>query len=339
MNLERWVRQRKKSWQKLEAILGGIDKAGMASLSQDELRQLGRLYRATSADLSRARAYLVDRQLESYINNLVVRAHNQVYQNANNRIVDLLRFLWIDFPTLVLKNFAYILVAFALFALPMVGSYISTDRDINFARQELAPDAPIVPDRIWNTVERRELWTHNIGKFSPLAASQIATHNIHVSVLAFALGVTFGLGTVWVLVLNGILIGTIFGVCHNFGIARNLLAFVAPHGVLELTAIFISGGAGLLMGKALLFPGNYSRTDSLKRASKPALALFGGCIPILIIAGTIEGFVSPRTDISLLSRYWLSLTTFVLLALYFFIPRTNAEIKTEGSEHKNLTKS
>lgn len=340
MNLERWVKQRKKSWQSLEAILAGIDKNGMASLSQEELRQLGRLYRATSADLSRARSFFVDRHLESYINNLVVRAHNQVYQNANNRLIDLFRFLWVQFPKLVLRHFDYVSAAFALVALPLLGAYVGTNMDLNFARQELLHGQPLVPDQIWNTVEKQELWTNGVDRFSPLAASQIATHNIHVAVLAFALGITFGLGTVLILILNGISIGTIFGVCHNFGIARSLLAFVAPHGVLELTAIFISGGAGLLMGKALLFPGNYSRIDSLKQAAKPALGLFGGCIPLLIIAGTIEGFISPRTDISLLSRYWLSLTTFVLLALYFFIPRKEAavEIKTEPKGAQHLTK-
>ncbi|MBX9878315.1 MAG: stage II sporulation protein M [Candidatus Obscuribacterales bacterium] len=340
MNLERWVRQRKKSWQKLEAILAGIDKFGMAGLSKEELRQLGRLYRATSADLSRARSFMVDRQLESYINNLVVRAHNQVYQNTNNRLIDLLRFLWVEFPNLVLRYFAYVLAAVTLFVLPLIGSYVATNSDLNFARQELFHGDPLVPDHIWSTVEKRELWTGGIQNFSPLAASQIVTNNIHVSIVAFALGITFGVGTAIVLIFNGISLGTIFGVCHNFGIARNLLAFVAPHGVLELTAIFISGGAGLLIGKALLFPGNYSRIDSLKLAAKPALGLFGGCIPLLIIAACIEGFVSPRTDVSLLSRYWLSLTTFVLLSLYFFIPRRTAavEIKTEHKDAQNLTK-
>lgn len=332
MNLERWVRQRKKSWQKLETILASIDKSGMSSLNQDELRQLGRLYRATSADLSRARSYLADRQLESYVNNLVVRAHNQVYQTANNRLIDLFRFLWVGFPSLVVKNFVYVLAAFTIFAVPLAWSYISTNMDLNFARQEIMAGHPLVPDHLWSTIERREMWTDSVQHYSPLAASQIATNNIHVAILAFALGITFGLGTTWILIINGLSLGTVFGVCHNFGIARNLLAFVAPHGVLELTAIFISGGAGLLMGKALLFPGNYSRQASLKKAAKPALALFGGCIPILIIAGTIEGFISPRTDISLWSRYWLSLTTFVLLALYLFIPRNTAaaEIKTDS---------
>lgn len=303
----------------------------MQSLNPDELRQLGRLYRATSADLSRARSYLVDRQQESYINNLVVRAHNQVYQTANNRLIDLFRFLWIDFPSLVVKHYGYVLTSIALFAIPMLVCYMATDSDLNFARQELFQGQPLVPDHIWSTIERRQMWTDSVQHFSPLAASQIATNNIHVAVLAFALGITFGLGTAWVLILNGVSLGTILGVCHNFGIAHNLLAFIAPHGVLELTAIFISGAAGLLMGKALLFPGNYSRSDSLRQAAKPALALFGGCIPILIIAGSIEGFISPRTDISLLSRYWLSMTTLVLLSLYLFIPRGKSavEIKTD----------
>ncbi len=116
-------------------------------------------------------------------------------------------------------------------------------------------------------------------------------------------------------------IGTIFGVCQDYGMATRLLAFVAGHGVLELSAIFISGGAGLLLGKSLLFPGQLSRSDSLRRSAKPAMQLFAGCIALLLIAGAIEGFVSPRTDISAQTKYLVSLATAILLLLYLFAPR------------------
>jgi uncharacterized membrane protein SpoIIM required for sporulation len=149
----------------------------------------------------------------------------------------------------------------------------------------------------------------------------IATNNIRVAVLAFVLGFTFGLGTTFVLFNNGLMLGTVFGVCHNYGMADRLLTFIAPHGVLELTAIFISGGAGLLISRSLLFPGRYKRMDSLKLVSKEATGMFCGCIPLLLVAGMIEGFISPRTDLSVNIKVIVSAATAVCLLLYLFVPR------------------
>jgi uncharacterized membrane protein SpoIIM required for sporulation len=124
-----------------------------------------------------------------------------------------------------------------------------------------------------------------------------------------------------VLCTNGMMIGTIFGVCRSYHLDHRLLAFVAPHGVLELTSIFISGAAGLILARALLFPGPWRRFDALKIASKTSFALFGGCIPLLLLAGAIEGFISPRTDLPVEFKYLVSLATFICLFLYLFAPR------------------
>jgi hypothetical protein len=118
------------------------------------------------------------------------------------------------------------------------------------------------------------------------------------------------------------MIGTILGLCRNYGLLERLGAFVAPHGVLELSAIFISGAGGLLIGKSLLFPGLYKRTDSLRMIAKDACGLFMGCVPLLLLAGTIEGFISPRTDISANVKFLVSLATLSFLIFYLFDPRT-----------------
>jgi uncharacterized membrane protein SpoIIM required for sporulation len=112
------------------------------------------------------------------------------------------------------------------------------------------------------------------------------------------------------------------------------VAFIAGHGVLELTAIFISGGAGLLIGRALLFPGQYRRIDAFKMVARDAAGLFGGCVPLLLVAGAIEGFISPRTDISPETKFAVSLATLVLLMLYLFAPRNSKE-ETEISSNQN----
>jgi uncharacterized membrane protein SpoIIM required for sporulation len=174
---------------------------------------------------------------------------------------------------------------------------------------------------MWDMIEHGKMWTDAAQWGSPLWSSAIAANNIHVALSAFALGITFGLGTIWIIWLNGMMLGTILGACAVYGLDYKLLAFVAPHGVLELSSIFICGGGGLILGQALLFPGQWSRTDALKLAAKPAMGLLAGCLPLLLIAGSIEGFISPRTDLPAEAKFAASLATFVCLFLYLFVPR------------------
>jgi uncharacterized membrane protein SpoIIM required for sporulation len=303
MNLERWVRSRKPAWQHLESLLQQIERRGLRSLGRKELHELGRFYRAASADLSRARALNVGGEIAGYLNGLVVRAHNQVYQRPTNRWSDLWRFLWETFPALVRRHILHIAAAFALFVAPAGVCFAMVYHDIDFAHMELIRGQSLVSEELWHTIENRRMWTDAAQGASPLMSSEIATNNIRVALLAFALGVTGGIGTAVILLMNGMQIGTVFGVCRIYGMDYRLAAFVASHGVLELSAIFICGGAGLLLGQALLFPGNWSRRDALKLAAKPAMGLFAGCLPILLIAGLIEGFVSPRTDISATAKF------------------------------------
>jgi uncharacterized membrane protein SpoIIM required for sporulation len=331
MNVERWLKTRRTTWEKLEELLKLTDKQGVAGLDRNQLQELGRLYRTTSADLSRARALKLSHEVQTYLNNLVVRAHNQVYQTDRNRWLDLFRFLWIDFPRLIRENILYLVVSTSLFLMPAVGSFFAVVHDVKFAQLEIAKGHPLVSEDLWNTIQQKKLWTDAVQDSSPTAFSLIATNNIRISIMAFVFGVTFGIGTVYVLIFNGLSIGTVFGLCQAHGMAHKLSQFVAPHGVLELTAIFISGAAGLVIGKSLLFPGQLKRIDAFRTACKTALGLFAGTVPILFVAGCIEGFVSPRTDIPSDLKYLVSMCTGVFLMLYLFIPRTVAREKMEGS--------
>lgn len=321
MNVERWVRSRRPLWDQLEGLLDKIDRSGLSSLDRDELQKLGRLYRSTSADLSRARAMSIGGDTQIYLNNLVVKGHNQVYQRDRSRWSDLWNFFWLTFPSLVREKILYVVAAFSIAVVPMVGSYYLVLKDMDFAHLEITKGAPLVPEHTWSIIEKHRMWTDSAADCSPTASSEIATNNIRVAIMSFAFGITFGLGTVYVLVTNGLIIGTIFGVCRKFGLFYNLLSFVAPHGVLELTAIFIAGGAGLVLGKAMVFPGRLKRTDALAAAARPALGLFGGCIPLLLAAGTIEGFLSPRTDVAPEEKLAIGLATLICLLLYLFAPR------------------
>jgi uncharacterized membrane protein SpoIIM required for sporulation len=321
MNVERWLKSRTPYWQKLEELLRRVDQKGLGCLDRQELQELGRLYRSTSADLSRSRALKLSQDVQVYLNNLVVKAHNQVYQTKRNRWDDFLNFLWIGFPAAVRKNILYIVTSFLVVAIPTGISYGLTSQDWHFAQMELVPGQPIVSDEMFSLIEAHHMWTDSVEGISTPVSALIATNNIRVTILAFVLGITFGAGTIYILATNGIMLGTLFSLCHQHGMVWRLATFVAPHGVIELSAIFISGGAGLMIGKSLLFPGQYSRVDSLKIFGKEALAMFAGCVPMLLVAGSIEGFISPRTDLSPNIKVAVSLATFVCLFLYLFVPR------------------
>jgi uncharacterized membrane protein SpoIIM required for sporulation len=143
------------------------------------------------------------------------------------------------------------------------------------------------------------------------------TNNMSVSFTTFALGITAGLGTIYMMAFNGLLIGVIGMACGLAGMSVQLWSFVAPHGVLELPAIFIAGGAGLRIAQGLLFPGLLPRRESLARAGVEAVQLVLGTIPILIIAGVIEAFVSP-TALPVPLKFSMAAALFVLLGAYLF---------------------
>jgi len=322
MNIERWLKLKRPGWERLEELVHLIESTGGASLSRLQWQEFGRLYRLASSDLSYARSIDLGGETQVYLNNLVVKAHNQVYQTRQNRFYELGNFLWSGFPALVRQYMAYICVAAIISIGSFALSFSYVLKDIHFAQLEILNGQPILPEDIWHTIEQGKMWTDSSEKLSPLASSLISTHNIRVAVSAFVLGITFGIGTVFILCQNGLSLGTVYGVCHLYNMDGRLLAFIAPHAVLELSSIFISGGAGLLIGKALLFPGTYRRLDALKLVIKDALGLFGGCMPLLLVAGLIEGFVSPRTDLAPFTKYALSLSTLSCLLFYIFIPRT-----------------
>jgi uncharacterized membrane protein SpoIIM required for sporulation len=180
--------------------------------------------------------------------------------------------------------------------------------DPSFTRHFLGP-------QMIETIERHDMWTHSIVTIKPLASSAILTNNISVALATFALGITAGIGTVWMMLLNGLMMGVVAVACWREGMSLPLWSFVAAHGVLELPAIFIAGGAGLGLAKGLLFPGSLPRRDSLVRASGRSVRLVLGTIPMLLVAGVVEGFVSP-TDLPYQLKFLLAGALGALLILY-----------------------
>jgi len=183
---------------------------------------------------------------------------------------------------------------------------------------------PILGPIVMNSIQRHEMWTHSVVSVAPQAASGIMTNNLSVSFSAFAGGLLFGGGAVYIMFFNGIMLGAVAVACQQAGMAIPLWSFVVPHGSLELPAIVIAGGAGLRLGYGMLFPGIYLWKDSVAKAGVEATQLVCGVIPMLIIAGCLEGFFSP-SEAPVLLKFGVGSALFLLLLIWLFrpLPKSN----------------
>lgn len=306
----RWLEKRKPHWSKLEGLLNRSAKGGLKSLSRSDLQELSLLYRQTAADLAALREDRGSMHFARYINQLLVRAHNTIYSGRKASPKAIFSFFLHSYPVAFRRNLNQCLLAVAIFAVAGVVGAVLTYQNPDFKVKLLGP-------QMVETIDRHEMWTHSIVGIKPLASSAIMTNNMSVGFTTFALGITGGLGTIYMMAFNGLLIGVIGVACWLAGMSLQLWSFVAPHGVLELPAIFIAGGAGFRVAQGLLFPGVLPRRESLVRAGSEAVQLLLGTIPILIVAGLIEAFISP-TGLAISLKFSLAAALFVLLGVYLF---------------------
>jgi uncharacterized membrane protein SpoIIM required for sporulation len=305
-----WLEKRKPYWRRLEILVEQSGRRGVGTLAHSELQELGLLYRQIAADLSTVREDPAGKQLAAYLNQLLGRAHNLVYMGNRSRASDALRFFRETYPRIFRETLPYTMAALVIFlGAATIGLLVSLN-DPGFQRYLLG-------EQMMKTIEGHKMWTHSVVAMKPLASSRIMTNNISVALAAFAGGILAGVGTLYLIFFNGLLLGVVGTACWQAGMSLQLWSFVAPHGVLELPAIFISAGAGLILARGLLFPGLLPRGDSLRQAGQQAVRLLIGVIPILIIAGTIEGFLSP-TPIHAWLKLLFGAALFILFIVYLF---------------------
>ena len=223
------------------------------------------MYRQTAADLSILREDPASAPLTRRLNDLLGRSHNLVYAGAaKSRPADVRDFLVNGFPLAFRRTLPYTLAATALFVLGgLVGLFLSA--------VEPGFERFILSGEMMDTIERREMWTHGILAMKPLASSAIMTNNIAVALGAGATGMLAGFGPVYMMLFNGLMIGVVGSARFRTGMSMALWSFVAPHGVLELPAIFIAGGAGCCLAAASCSPATFLAANrSQKPVAKPS---------------------------------------------------------------------
>ena len=281
-------------------------------MSRGELQELALLYRQVAGDLSVLRQDTTARTYADHVNHLLARAHHIVYSGRKTNIATLFRFLRDEYPAIVQRNLRFVLASLLVtVAWGVLGAAITNARP-EFMRHYVGP-------QMIATMERHEMWTKSVVTVAPMASSAIMTNNLTVSFVTFASGITFGLGTFFYLYVNGMMLGVIAAACHQYGMSIALWSFIAPHGSLELPAILIAGGAGFRLGYAMLFPGSLRWRDSVADGGIEATRLVSGVIPMLIVAGTLEGFFSPsHAPVAL--KFTVGGLLFVLLLSWLFRP-------------------
>ncbi|HLM02608.1 MAG TPA: stage II sporulation protein M [Pyrinomonadaceae bacterium] len=322
--MSRFIDERKNNWQKLEGLLEILETSPLRGLPRAQVRELGELYRRAASDLAIARAESRDPKLVNYLNSLVIRAHGRIYRADAKGAGLIWQFFARDFPQAFRRTWRYTALAFAVFMLFGVASFLLCYYDLNFA-DELGLGS------IRLAVQTDLHWWNRINDANQVEASGILTNNILVALRAFAFGAFFGIGTLYVLIYNGLLIGGVLGVCYaiNPAFGNSLVTFMVGHGVVELSCIFIAGGAGMYIGYSMINPGDLSRGQALKKNGMEAARLAIGCACLLVIAGIIEGFLSP----SMLPP-WIKFGTGILtgVAMYSYLLLVGRE-----DEKKNQT--
>jgi uncharacterized membrane protein SpoIIM required for sporulation len=290
MRERRFVVARRARWDRLAALVDRAAGKGVRSLSAAEIDELALAYRAATSDLAVARTRGEDPVILDHLNRLTARAHSVVYvataRTGWHRLVD---FVVRGFPREVRRSWAPIVFCAVVTILSAFVAYGSVAADPSNVHA-LLPEMELSP-------VTKALHDSNFGfdqAYSPAMASRIITNNVRVAAIAFAGGMTAGLLTGWIILTNGLMVGALGALYANAGFGADFWATIAPHGVIELTAIQIAGGAGFVLAGGYLRPGRARRADALIVAARRAGTLVLGVALLLCVAGTIEGFISPQ---------------------------------------------
>ena len=305
-------------WIAFAARLASAQRGGLKSLGEGGVRSFVAEFRALSVDLARLRTAARGTPSNDlfYLGRLVAGAHNLLYRDRRSGWRQILRFLAVDVPTEVRRSYAPIALAAAFFFGPAAIAYAAVVHNPGVAPIFIPTE---MLDRAQEGIVRARRGDGYIPDpqvFRPVMASAIIANNVQVTIAVFALGVTAGIGTLFLLLMNGVSLGGVFGLYASKGILSLLVAFVAPHGVLELSAICIGAGAGLLIASGLLLPGDCTRRRALAENSQRAMRLMACSTVLLVVAGSLEGMVSPIPYWPLSLKLLVSAVTVVLLVAY-----------------------
>jgi uncharacterized membrane protein SpoIIM required for sporulation len=280
-----FVAKRRPDWQALESLLLQLQQGRVELKSLTELMER---YRRAASDCAHAQAHYPGADVTRYLNQLTVRGYGLLYQSPTRPWARLKQFFAADYPRAVREALPLVKLAGGIMALGAVMGGAAVTFDAGAAQV-------LVPENLRGFITNHALWTDvALDQHAPSQmAVQVFTNNLKVMFTAFALGLFGGVLTIGTLLVNGLLVGSVLAFCAQHGVARGLLDFMAAHGPVELSIIAIAGASGLMLGRAMMLPGELPRSEALRHIGPKAVQLVLGSVPFLIAIGIIEGFVSP----------------------------------------------
>jgi uncharacterized membrane protein SpoIIM required for sporulation len=300
-------------WQDLEGILGRVTRGGPPQ-GADILR-LGRLYHACLADLGKVQKHDPTGRHASLLNRLLARAYLTIYRRPQVRLMEFVEFFLYRFPALVWRRIHFVVVAALVFAFATMIGFLCITNESKLIDLVIPKS---LQERARHDIQRGQIGTTQPDDRRLTISSEIMFNNIRVSFLAFALGILFGLGTLYVLIINGMLLGGLASLYHGGGQALPFWALILPHGGIELSCCFIAGAAGLMIGYSIFSRTPYRRSAWMAREALDAVRLIAGTLPWFILAALIETYITP-SSLPISTKFLLSGLFFAGFVAYFFI--------------------
>ncbi|KQL44296.1 hypothetical protein AN963_23080 [Brevibacillus choshinensis] len=308
MDVTSFWHRHKASWAELEQLVERFTKQPR-KIHADEIDKLTLLYKKTSAHLAYIRTFHPTDEVTLYLNQLVSRAHNLTYKQQGTSWYQLKHFFGSYLLLLIRQRMGFIGMAALLFLIGGIAGFAAVMVDpLNLY--------VVLPQGMAEQINPTQLGAGHDSVNSPVLSTMIMTNNMKVAMLAFVGGITLGILPIYLLLFNGLLVGALAAVYAQADSSYAFWAYILPHGVIELTAIFIAGGAGLHMGYRMLVPGRYNRKHQFLIAAKESAQLLLATLPLLVVAGVIEGYITP-SSLSLETKYGVALLTLVALVGWY----------------------
>jgi uncharacterized membrane protein SpoIIM required for sporulation len=295
-------------WKEIETSL--------SSNSKVDPDKLADLFIELTDELSYSRTFYPDSKTTSYLNSLTAKVHQSIYKSKKERKERFLQFWKYEVPLLFYKHRIKIIISFSIFFISMLIGIFSSAGDSGFVRM-------IMGDSYVN------MTLENIDKGDPMAVYKqmngvdmflgITFNNIRVSFFAFMMGIFISFGTAWILISNGIMLGAFQYFFHIHNLLLESVLVIWIHGTLEISSIIIAGASGLVLGNSILFPGTFSRSQSFRIASREGLKMVVSLVPIFVVAGFLESFVTRYTDMPIIVSSTIIILSLTFVVWYFFI--------------------
>ena len=319
---KRFREEREEVWKEMEGLLQRIESRSVRNLTDEEMIKLPRLYRSTLSSLSVARATSLDQSVVSYLESLSTRAYYVIYGSQQRLRDRIYNFFARDWPLAVQGAWKELVIMTFLFFLGgLVGYMLVTsnpDWYYSFVGEGMSQgrDPTASEAELRDTGYGYDSADGGLGAF----AAFLFSHNSRVAILSFALGFAFGIPTILLILNFGMLIGAMMAVFVNKELGFEFTGWLFIHGTTELFAIFLAGAGGLLIGRAVAFPGEMTRMEALRSKAEQAAIILGGVVVMLFIAGLLEGFARQLIESDWL-RYGIGSLMLTLWLIYFFLPR------------------